>query len=276
MQGCIRVRLASVVAVLAIALACGPAGASAATGGTTAPSGGGSSSSSSSQSGGIGPKSPGVSTRSSQTGGISPSAVRTPSAPVKAKKPKKKKRKRRHPAPQAPVKTPPAPAPPQAAPPPPPAPTGSIADIPSRYLALYKAAGAQYGVDWRVLAAIGKNESDHGRSTAAGVASGRNFADCCSGPMQMCTVKACSNVWQFYAIDADGDGVASVYDPDDSIYAAAALVRDLEAIVGSDPDLLLAAYNAGPGNVKKYKGVPPFPETKAYVSAGLAYIAGLR
>ena len=67
-----------------------------------------------------------------------------------------------------------------------------------------------------------------------------------------------------------------MYDPADSIYAAAALVRDLKTIVGSDPKLVLAAYNAGPGNVRKYNGVPPFPETKAYVSAGLAYIASLR
>jgi soluble lytic murein transglycosylase-like protein len=67
-----------------------------------------------------------------------------------------------------------------------------------------------------------------------------------------------------------------VYDPDDSIYAAATLVRDLKGMVGNNPKLLLAAYNAGPGNVKKYNGVPPFAETKAYVSAGLAYIASLR
>jgi membrane-bound lytic murein transglycosylase B len=271
MQGCIRVRLTLAFAILATALACGSASAWAATGGTSAPG-----STSSAASGGVGPKSPGSTTTSAHTGGISPSSVRTPSAPVKPKKPKKKKRKRRrHPAVHAPAPTP-APAPVAPAPAPAPAPTGSTADIPSRYLALYKAAGAKYGVDWRVLAAIGKNESDHGRSTAPGVASGRNFADCCSGPMQMCTVKACSNVWQFYAIDADGDGIASVYDPDDAIYAAAALVRDLEAIVGDDPQLLLAAYNAGPGNVKKYEGVPPFAETKAYVSAGLAYIASLR
>jgi membrane-bound lytic murein transglycosylase B len=202
--------------------------------------------------------------------------VRPPHAPVKPKKPKGKKRKRRrhHHAPT--VETPP-PAPPQTTPPPASTPPGpGAADIPARYLAIYKAAGAKYGVDWRVLAAIGKNESDHGRSTAPGVASGRNYADCCSGPMQMCTVQSCSNTWGYYAIDGDGDGVASVYDPDDAIYAAAALVRDLKGIVGDDPGLLLAAYNAGPGNVKKYKGVPPFPETQAYVKAGLAYIASLK
>ena len=202
---------------------------------------------------------------------MSPSTVRPPSAPVKRKKRKKRKpAASRHPAPAPAPRSAPAPAPPRLPP------SGSTADIPANYLALYKAAAAKNGVDWRVLAAIGKNESDHGRSTAPGVTSGRNFADCCSGPMQICTVKSCSNVWHYYAVDADGDGVASVYDPDDSIYAAAALVRDLQAIVGYDPTLLLAAYNAGPGNVKRYKGVPPFPETKAYVAAGLAYIASLR
>jgi membrane-bound lytic murein transglycosylase B len=209
---------------------------------------------------------PGTLAPTGPTGGISPSSVRPPSAPVKkGKKPKKRKR-RRHPVhTHAPAPTPtPTPS------------SGSNSDVPAGYLKLYKAAGARYGVDWRILAAIGKNESDHGRSTARGVTSGRNYADCCSGPMQLCTVQSCGNTWGYYAIDGDGDGVASVYDPDDSVYAAAALVRDLKAIVGSDPKLLLAAYNAGPGNVKKYKGVPPFAETKAYVAAGLAYIASLR
>jgi soluble lytic murein transglycosylase-like protein len=94
--------------------------------------------------------------------------------------------------------------------------------------------------------------------------------------MQLCTVKSCGNTWGYYAIDGDNDGVTSVYDPADSIFAAATLVRDLKAIVGTNTKLVLAAYNAGPGNVQKYGGVPPFPETKAYVNSALAYIASLR
>jgi len=152
----------------------------------------------------------------------------------------------------------------------------ALSDVPARYLKLYRAAGKAYGVDWRVLAAIGKNESDHGRSTARGVHSGVNFANCCAGPMQMCTRKSCGRTWQAYAVDANHNGRESVYEPADAIYAAAALVNDLETILRTKrPKLLLAGYNAGPGNVMHYHGVPPFAETKAYVKHGLAYIAAL-
>src|SRR6266508_4457994 len=50
-------------------------------------------------------------------------------------------------------------------------------DIPAAYLPLYQAgADSCPGLPWSVLAAIGKVESDHGRSTAPGVTSGANFA----------------------------------------------------------------------------------------------------
>src|SRR4051812_27697341 len=44
----------------------------------------------------------------------------------------------------------------------------AIADIPSNYLVLYQQSAARYGIDWAVLAAIGKLECDHGRNEAAG------------------------------------------------------------------------------------------------------------
>ena len=50
----------------------------------------------------------------------------------------------------------------------------ALADIPPLYLRTYEAAGAAYGVGWEYLAAIGKVETDHGRSSLPGVQSGVN------------------------------------------------------------------------------------------------------
>jgi hypothetical protein len=60
----------------------------------------------------------------------------------------------------------------------------AVADIPRGYLRLYRQAGPRYRVPWSVLAAIGKVESDHGRSPLPGVRSGSNWAGAC-GPMQL-------------------------------------------------------------------------------------------
>jgi hypothetical protein len=61
----------------------------------------------------------------------------------------------------------------------------ALADIPPGYLGRYvTAAGTCPALTWQVLAAIGKIESDHGRSSAPGVRDGINRAGCCAGPMQ--------------------------------------------------------------------------------------------
>jgi hypothetical protein len=96
------------------------------------------------------------------------------------------------------------------------------ADIPTGYLRLYRrAAGHCSGLSWSVLAAIGKVESDHGRSRLPGVRSGWNRAGA-AGPMQfgIGTGRA-GNAWARYGADFDHDGRRSVYDPGDAIPAAA-------------------------------------------------------
>ena len=63
-----------------------------------------------------------------------------------------------------------------------------VSDIPLGYLAAYRTAAQhfQLGADgWAYLAAVGKVESDHGRSIAPGVHAGQNTYGCCAGPMQI-------------------------------------------------------------------------------------------
>lgn len=151
-----------------------------------------------------------------------------------------------------------------------------IRDIPRAYLKLYRAADRTTGVSWRLLAAVGKNESDHGRSRLPGIASGLNSAGCCAGPMQICTVSACGNTWSAYRVDGNRDGRASPYQPADAVHASARILRDLKRLFGNHPALILAGYNAGPGSVQRYRGVPPFQETRSYVARGLGYMRALR
>ncbi|MBC6983774.1 lytic transglycosylase domain-containing protein [Caulobacter sp. 17J80-11] len=62
-------------------------------------------------------------------------------------------------------------------------------------------------------------------------------------------------------------------DPGQNILGGAAYLRaQLDAFDG-DLERALAAYNAGPGRVRKHGGVPPFAETRAYVAANLERLA---
>ena len=90
-------------------------------------------------------------------------------------------------------------------------------DIPAAYLRLYESAAARYGIDWAILAAIGKVECDHGRDPDPSCArEGAVNSAGAGGPMQFI-----ASTWRVYGVDGDGDGRVSRWDPADAIPAAA-------------------------------------------------------
>ncbi len=91
--------------------------------------------------------------------------------------------------------------------------------IPVDYLALYRQAGARYGLDWTRLAAVGAVESFHGQASGAGVTSGANHRGA-SGPAQFL-----ASTWNRFGFDGDGDGVRDPHDPGDAIPAMASYLR---------------------------------------------------
>jgi murein DD-endopeptidase MepM/ murein hydrolase activator NlpD len=89
--------------------------------------------------------------------------------------------------------------------------------------------------------------------------------------------------WTTWGIDGDDDGRADPLDPADAIPSAANydcyLLNRIRPLGGNPIELMLAAYNAGPGAVLTAGGIPKIPETQQYVQkiltlAGLTTAAG--
>jgi cell wall-associated NlpC family hydrolase len=118
----------------------------------------------------------------------------------------------------------------------------ALADIPADYLALYReAAGVCPRLNWSILAAIGKIESDHGRSPLVGVADGTaNYAGA-GGPMQFLS-GTFSGVAARHPLPAGDARPPSRYNPHDAIYAAAYYLCESGAERG-DLHAAIFAYN---------------------------------
>ena len=74
---------------------------------------------------------------------------------------------------------------------------------------------------------------------------------------------------------ARGMGVKNSFKPDENVRGGSQYLREMLDRYG-DLRRALAAYNAGPKAVDRYRGIPPYPETEAYVERVLAYYRGYR
>ena len=109
--------------------------------------------------------------------------------------------------------------------------------------ALAKKAAAAYGIDWRVLEAVWQVESGKEWETQVKSSAGAQ------GPMQFM-----SGTWNKYAVDADGDGVASINKATDAVYAGANLLAQAGASQG-DYQNALFSYNHAQWYVDKVMAI---------------------
>jgi soluble lytic murein transglycosylase-like protein len=128
------------------------------------------------------------------------------------------------------------------------------ADVP--YGAEITAAAKKYGLDPALLAGLVKQES--GFNPNAGSPAGAR------------------GLTQLMPGTAAGLGVTNVLDPAQSLDGGAKYLRAQLDAFGGDVARALAAYNAGPGAVQRYGGVPPYAETQNYVRAVQANAAAYR
>lgn len=81
---------------------------------------------------------------------------------------------------------------------------------------------------------------------------------------------------QIMPVTADALDVVNIYSPEENINAGTRHFRWLLDRFDGNVKLALAAYNAGEQNVMRFNGVPPYPETRAYVSRVLENYAAIK
>jgi soluble lytic murein transglycosylase-like protein len=124
------------------------------------------------------------------------------------------------------------------------------------YGAEITAAAQRHGIDPALLAGLVRQESNFD-PTAGSPAGARGLTQLMPGT-------------------AAGLGVTDVTDPLQSLDGGARYLKQQLDAFGGDVTKALAAYNAGPGAVQRYGGVPPYAETQSYVQKVQAFAAAYR
>lgn len=122
----------------------------------------------------------------------------------------------------------------------------------NQYSTIIKKASTTYGIPEKLIASVMKKES--------------NFNSSAVSPA------GAVGLMQLMPGTAKYLGVEDSLNPEQNVMGGAKYLRQMLDKFDNNVSLALAAYNAGPGNVKKYDGIPPFKETTNYVSKVLKYL----
>ncbi len=131
------------------------------------------------------------------------------------------------------------------------APSGSMMTRLDKYEGYIDEASKKFGVDKNIIKSVILAESA-GKSNAVSKANAKGLMQLMDGT-------------------AKDMGVNNSWDPKENIFGGTKYLANMLRKYKGDINLALAAYNAGPGNVDKHKGIPPFKETKTYITRVLGY-----
>jgi hypothetical protein len=116
---------------------------------------------------------------------------------------------------------------------------------------IFQKASDTYGVSTQLLKAVAKAESNFNPT-----------AESSSGA---------KGIMQLMPGTAKSLGVTDVFDPEQNIMGGAKYLSQMISQVHGNVEVGLAAYNAGPGAVQKYHGIPPYKETQNYIAKVMDY-----
>ncbi len=127
---------------------------------------------------------------------------------------------------------------------------------PSKFDSIIKAAAEKFNLDPDLIKAVIRQESNFNPNAVSK-----------AGAMGLMQLMPETAKWL---------GVTNPFDPVQNIFGGAKYLRMLLDKFNGNLELALAAYNAGPANVEKHKGIPPFKETQDYVRNILYFYNSLK
>lgn len=128
----------------------------------------------------------------------------------------------------------------------------TVSPFPAKYDTLIQTIAARHRVDTALVHSIIAAESNYNRYAVSD--------------------KGAQGLMQLMPETARDYGVRDVFNAADNIEGGVKFLKSLQEKYPNQPDLVLAAYNAGPTAVQKHGGVPPYPETKTYIAKVKTYL----